>query len=821
MSDFNALNKILKKASEGEGSKGGNIVGHTSTGKPIYGNSQHEGHSTFNSREHRDALNTHHEIWSKTNKKIQKLRSEKTNWNPPKPIHDFIRHHYTQMRMHQNRASSAEAREKRLQDAKKVKKSHEETIPSHSAVVVINPDRTKYLLGKRWRDDIWTPPAGGAHLGEFPIDTAIRETFEESNIMLQKEQLIELPMLYAKHLKPVYCYLAVLNKDQMKKITEVNDPDEEIKKWKWFDLEGPRPEPIDDKRFNTILNAKIKLAEMMQKSYLPLDDMEGMTTISTGDFAQERNSDRFEQDLIEQHMVGFSEGDEPRQIPLDGSVLYLVRVDDGMFSGFVKRIDKDGLQETVASIDKMTIPALTQFLRAKQVIKELPLEKPKEDNNLRRLLDLLSAKNAEKMIYVSMDGDAIGNKVAQAEALDDEDALREFSRRINAGQTLFSTWAHSVGGEIIEGGGDEALAKVPESSKSKIEFFRAQYAETVQATVTVGVGDSISQATKARELGKLKGKNRTEVFIPGKSDEELLKLFKHVDEAQKIRDSGVLNVLKSFALEGAPHGTVRNLYGKKWLKEKSGHWLPIEGDAEDETHFTRTGTEPSDSNRPQAALSQDANSMAVAKPGDKPLPKGSNSSDLADDHVGKDKKLTEFNEKLKKTPTDHLKPDQPGRGGHVELHSSDLRNVLKNGPASIVSGGRNSHSKDDRGLTDEDVKGRHKRLGDDLKNQGFKFTRAKGKYGEDSESYIVHHGEPKHINDIAKKYQQHSVIHLKDGKSEMHYLSGPKAGKRHKGEGYTNVPEEAKDNYTEVGTSDGKRRRFMVNLDFDKLHGDD
>lgn len=44
----------------GEGSRGGNVIGHTSSGKPIYGSALHPSHATFTPGEHREAA-AHHE----------------------------------------------------------------------------------------------------------------------------------------------------------------------------------------------------------------------------------------------------------------------------------------------------------------------------------------------------------------------------------------------------------------------------------------------------------------------------------------------------------------------------------------------------------------------------------------------------------------------------------------------------------------------------------------------------------------------------------------------------------------------------------------
>jgi hypothetical protein len=53
------LHPLLQNALEkgGEGSKGGKIIGHTKSGKPIYENANHPEHANFTRRDHSDAAN--------------------------------------------------------------------------------------------------------------------------------------------------------------------------------------------------------------------------------------------------------------------------------------------------------------------------------------------------------------------------------------------------------------------------------------------------------------------------------------------------------------------------------------------------------------------------------------------------------------------------------------------------------------------------------------------------------------------------------------------------------------------------------------------
>lgn len=157
----------------------------------------------------------------------------------------------------------------------------------------------------------------------------------------------------------------------------------------------------------------------------------------------------------------------------------------------------------------------------------------------------LAQQNAEmvmeqpKEIYVSLDGDNIGNAVARAEEKDDEKALADISNRINSGQEVLKQWALSNGGKVIEAGGDEGLVKVPSHAKNQIEQLRQSYQRVVGATATVGMGFKISESTKARMLGKLRGKNRVVMWEPEMQKELDLRVRESGGEASKIKTAGL------------------------------------------------------------------------------------------------------------------------------------------------------------------------------------------------------------------------------------------------------------------------------------------
>ena len=55
------LNNTLSKG--GEGSRGGKIIGHTKSGKPIYESFSHPAHKDFTSKDHMEASNLHNKMW--------------------------------------------------------------------------------------------------------------------------------------------------------------------------------------------------------------------------------------------------------------------------------------------------------------------------------------------------------------------------------------------------------------------------------------------------------------------------------------------------------------------------------------------------------------------------------------------------------------------------------------------------------------------------------------------------------------------------------------------------------------------------------------
>jgi hypothetical protein len=139
-------------------------------------------------------------------------------------------------------------------------------------------------------------------------------------------------------------------------------------------------------------------------------------------------------------------------------------------------------------------------------------------------------------VYVSFDGDGIGQKVGRARLADDVEAVRKISQAIDLGNEIWRSWALSTGGAVIELGGDEGALEIPADRISELPAIRDQYAGKVGATVSVGVGMKLGESSKALLAAKLKGKDQI-VFFSDECDDLIEQVQKNPQsEAAKIAD---------------------------------------------------------------------------------------------------------------------------------------------------------------------------------------------------------------------------------------------------------------------------------------------
>ncbi len=121
-------------------------------------------------------------------------------------------------------------------------------------------------------------------------------------------------------------------------------------------------------------------------------------------------------------------------------------------------------------------------------------------------------------IYIAINGDDVGNRIGEAIANDDHEGLSQASSAIQGAHDNIDQWVDSIGGKKISSAGDDAIYLVPEQAVNDLDGVREQYKQESGHGLTVGVGPSMSQASKALIYGKLNGKDQTIHYEPGIED---------------------------------------------------------------------------------------------------------------------------------------------------------------------------------------------------------------------------------------------------------------------------------------------------------------
>ncbi len=115
-------------------------------------------------------------------------------------------------------------------------------------------------------------------------------------------------------------------------------------------------------------------------------------------------------------------------------------------------------------------------------------------------------------LYLSYDGDGCGKKVGRAIIANDEKALHDISAKIDLGHQIVNHWVAEHGGKVISGGGDEGSFKVPKDAAKDVERLRKDHEYATGITISVGVGESLSECGRALLAAKFRGKNQTAFY---------------------------------------------------------------------------------------------------------------------------------------------------------------------------------------------------------------------------------------------------------------------------------------------------------------------
>jgi hypothetical protein len=117
-------------------------------------------------------------------------------------------------------------------------------------------------------------------------------------------------------------------------------------------------------------------------------------------------------------------------------------------------------------------------------------------------------------VFVCWDGDKIGRRVGRAVLANDVGEVRRVDQAINSGNEIWKAFAVNHGGSVIEIGGDEGRIMIDASWLAEMPSIARGYANLVGATVSVGVGMSMSDSAMALVVAKLRGGNQILVWDP-------------------------------------------------------------------------------------------------------------------------------------------------------------------------------------------------------------------------------------------------------------------------------------------------------------------
>ena len=137
--------------------------------------------------------------------------------------------------------------------------------------------------------------------------------------------------------------------------------------------------------------------------------------------------------------------------------------------------------------------------------------------------------------FIAVNGDNVGDSIGSAIATDNHEELSKITGGLKDAHGAIEQWIESVGGQVVTSSGDEGIYKIPAESydEATIDSLRDQYSQSTGTTITVGVGTSMSEASKALIYGKLNEKDQVVEYDPHIDDY----IAGHDDEIVEDEDS--------------------------------------------------------------------------------------------------------------------------------------------------------------------------------------------------------------------------------------------------------------------------------------------
>jgi hypothetical protein len=121
-------------------------------------------------------------------------------------------------------------------------------------------------------------------------------------------------------------------------------------------------------------------------------------------------------------------------------------------------------------------------------------------------------------IFIAVNGDNVGESIGNAIISDNHDELSRVSGSIKSAHQMLDQWVQSKGGKIIVSSGDEGIYSLPQQAVNELDAIKQKYASMANTSLTIGVGSSMSEASKALIYGKMNNKDQVVHYEPAVDD---------------------------------------------------------------------------------------------------------------------------------------------------------------------------------------------------------------------------------------------------------------------------------------------------------------
>jgi hypothetical protein len=154
----------------------------------------------------------------------------------------------------------------------------------------------------------------------------------------------------------------------------------------------------------------------------------------------------------------------------------------------------------------------------------------------------------DNKLYIFADGDEIGALVGAYVLKDDANAFIRQSRLIREGNRLIADWISSVNGEVYNNEGDEIVGHIDPNHAEELERIRDKYHEITGHSISIGLGNTLSEAGKALIAAKITGKNKIVMYHPEVEDilneAHMASMEGTASEEQKKMDEQYIHAIK-------------------------------------------------------------------------------------------------------------------------------------------------------------------------------------------------------------------------------------------------------------------------------------